>query len=90
MPVVRVQRLSPASVYELLRAHGQYLLWCAFHIDRGMSIMVVMQCRHEAVFSIKRNGVGAGPGLMIFFSIDSGLCGKCQQGTLHRIALYLP
>ena len=40
-------------------AHPQHTLWRALHIDRGMSIMVVMQSRHKAVFGVKRNGISS-------------------------------
>ncbi|MNJ46577.1 hypothetical protein D3C77_417100 [compost metagenome] len=90
VPVVRIERFSPSSACKLLCAHGQYLFWRAFYINRGMSIVVVMQCRHKAVFRVKWNGIGAGPIPMSFIAINSGFSGKCQQGALHWIALYLP
>src|SRR3546814_16302013 len=52
--------------------------------------MVVVQRRHEAVFGVKRNRIGARPGLSLLFAIDSGLHGKRQQRALHGIALDLP
>ncbi|MNH41092.1 hypothetical protein D3C79_1025240 [compost metagenome] len=52
--------------------------------------MIVMQCRHEAVFSVKRYGISAGPSPTIFISINSGFPGECQQGPLHRITFYRP
>ena len=88
-PEAGIERLIAVSA-TLPFAHLEDPFGRTLDVDEAMARPVVMERRHEAVFGLERDDVGARVGLALDVRIEAGLDADDNQRALGRVAVDPP